>query len=154
MQGVSGVGFLRLRHALEASWGPDTSYGGVSKAGNPAWGQCYPTARVVQHFFPETEVVEGEVWTGEAIEAHFWNAVVLGDTVFHIDLSWSQFPAGSSVRTYDIWDRSTFGDGPEAVRRVATLLGRVTAWLDTASGDLARSTAPVVAGADPAAGVI
>ena len=154
MQRVHGVAVLRLRHALEASWGQDTSYGGWTKAGNPACGQCYPTARVVQHFFPETEVVEGEVWTGAALETHFWNAVAHGDTVFHIDLSWSQFPAGSSVRTSYIRDRSTFGDGPEAVRRVATLLGRVTAWLDTAGGEVTRSTVPVIAVADPAPRVI
>ena len=47
----------------------------------------------------------------------------------HVDLSWSQFPAGSSVRTYAMRDRATFGDGPETVRRVRTLLGRVTARL-------------------------
>jgi hypothetical protein len=54
---------LELREALEASWDEATSYGCVSEAGNPALGQCYPTSWVVQQFYPEVEIVEGEVWT-------------------------------------------------------------------------------------------
>jgi hypothetical protein len=117
--------------------------------GNPAYGQCYPTARVVQHFFPEAEVVEGEVWTGEDIEAHFWNVVDKNGTVVHVDLSWSQFPPGSSVRAYAVRDRATFGDGPETVRRVETLLGRVTARLDAGMPVLAHASASTGDGAEP-----
>jgi hypothetical protein len=123
------VDLLRLRAALEASWSAETAYRGVIQPGNPAYGQCYPTARVVQHFFPGAEVVEGEVWTGEDVEAHFWNALPRDGALVHVDLSWSQFPTGSTVRTYAVRDRATFGDGPETVRRVETLLGRVTASL-------------------------
>ena len=54
---------MRLREVLEASWDSETSYGGAMKQGNPAYGQCYSTARGVQYFFPETEIAEGEVWT-------------------------------------------------------------------------------------------
>jgi hypothetical protein len=102
--------------------------------GNPAYGQCYPTARVVQHFVPEAEVVEGEVWTGEDVEAHFWNVVDKSGTLVHVDLSWSQFPRGSAVRAYAVRDRAAFGDGPETVRRVETLLARVTARLGPGAG--------------------
>jgi hypothetical protein len=49
------VDLLRLRDALEASWSAETSYRGVARPGHPAYGQCYPTARVVQYFFPEAE---------------------------------------------------------------------------------------------------
>jgi hypothetical protein len=98
--------------------------------GNHAYGQCYPTARVVQHFFPETEIAEGEVWTGDWVETHFWNVLDHGGTLFHIDLSWQQFPAGSSVRIYKIRDRSTLGDSPETIRRVEILLLRVAARLN------------------------
>jgi hypothetical protein len=39
------VDLIALREALEASWSARTSYGGVWEEGNPALGQCYPTAR-------------------------------------------------------------------------------------------------------------
>jgi len=143
------VDLLRLREALAASWSAETAYRGVVRLGNPGSGQCYPTARVVQHFFPEAEVVEGEVWTGQDVEAHFWNVVVRDGTVVHVDLSWSQFPPGSSVRTYAIRDRSTFGDGPETVRRVETLLSRVTARLAAGIPAVTHAPAPTAVGAGP-----
>jgi hypothetical protein len=62
---------LLIREALEASWDHKTSYLGVNQKGNIALGQCYPTSRVVQHFFPETEVVKGKVRNGNKIEVHF-----------------------------------------------------------------------------------
>jgi hypothetical protein len=65
------VDLVVLREALEASWSPRTSYGGVWVEDNPAVGQCYPTARVVQHFFPLSEIVKGTVWTGIRQETHF-----------------------------------------------------------------------------------
>lgn len=126
---VAEIDLLRLRDALEASWDSETSYARVVKLGNPAYGQCYPTARVVQHFFPETEIAEGQVWTGQGVETHFWNVLDHAGTLFHIDLTWQQFPAGSSVRAFTIWDRSTLGDGEETVRRVDLLLSRVKARL-------------------------
>ena len=84
--------FLKLREALEASWDEQTSYLSVSKEGNPASGQCYPTSRVVQFFFPETEILKGKVWNGKEIETHFWNGLTVEETLYHIDLSWQQFP--------------------------------------------------------------
>jgi hypothetical protein len=122
---VSKVDLLRLRAALEASWDAETSYDRVMKPGVPALGQCYPTARVVQHFFPETEIAEGEVWTGWEVEKHFWNVVDHGGTPFHLDLTWQQFPLGSTVRSYALRDRSSFGDSPQTLTRVALLLRRV-----------------------------
>jgi hypothetical protein len=118
-----------LREALEASWDSETSYGRTVRPGNPAYGQCYPTARVVQHFFPETEIAEGEVWNGQEVETHFWNVLDHGGTLVHIDLSWQQFPAGSSVRAFAIRDRSTLGDSLDTSKRVEILLLRVTARL-------------------------
>src|SRR6478672_11656621 len=109
---------LELREALEASWDTATSYGGVSETGNPALGQCYPTSWVVQQFFSEVEIVEGEVWTGKTVEKHF-----------HIDFSWRQFPAGSAVRSFKIRDRETLGDGPATIKRRELLLERVTSYL-------------------------
>lgn len=51
---------LRLREAIEASWKPDTAYHHAEEVDNPALGQCYVTSRVIQYYFPEAEIVEGE----------------------------------------------------------------------------------------------
>jgi hypothetical protein len=126
---VSRVDLLRLRTALEASWDSKTSFRGEVRPGNPAYGQCYPTARVVQHFFPETEIAEGQVWTGHELDRHFWNVLEHEGTLFPIDLSWQQFPIGSLVHDYAVADRSTIAESPETVSRVEILLRRVEAWL-------------------------
>jgi len=120
---------LELREALEASWDTATSYGGVSETGNPALGQCYPTSWVVQQFFSEVEIVEGEVWTGKTVEKHFWNILQSQGNEYHIDFSWRQFPAGSAVRSFKIRDRETLGDGPATIKRRELLLERVTSYL-------------------------
>jgi hypothetical protein len=59
---------LRLREALEASWDKQTAYQNVEQAGNRAYGQCYPTSRVMQHFYPAAEIIKGKVWTGERVK--------------------------------------------------------------------------------------
>jgi hypothetical protein len=132
---------LRLREALEASWDVPTAYGAIEKAGNPALGQCYPTARVVQHYYPATEIIRGKVWTGETEEIHFWNGLPVGDTWYHLDFSWNQFPAGSAVRDFVVLDRHDLGDSAATLERCALLLKRVEAHLRNASqpgGSLSR----------------
>ena len=119
------VDLQRLRDALTASWDAQTSYLGVCDLDNPALGQCYSTARVVQHFLPESEIADGEVWTGERLEHHFWNVVERNGTLHHIDLTWQQFPLGSRVRSFRIRDRHTLGDSPATVARVQILQRRV-----------------------------
>src|SRR5262245_15139199 len=123
------VSMLELREAMEGSWDAATSFGGVSEAGNPALGQCYATSRVVQHFHPEVEIVEGEVWTGKRVEMHFWNVLVAEGNEYHIDFTWQQFPAGSVVRSSKIRDRETLGDGPATIRRCDLLRDRVLSYL-------------------------
>jgi hypothetical protein len=118
-----------LAAALEASWDHRTAYRGITRPGNPAFGQCYPTSRVVQHFYPETEIARGEVWTGAGIECHFWNVRGVGPRAEWIDLSWRQFPAGSVVRRFELLDRRTLGDSPPTVERCALLLRRVMSHL-------------------------
>jgi hypothetical protein len=124
---------LRLREALEASWDPLTAYGSVEKADNPALGQCYPTARVVQHYYPGTEIIRGKVWTGEREEIHFWNGLPVGDKWYHIDFSWTQFPAGSLVREFAALDRRDLGDSEATLERFNLLLRRVEAHLSNSS---------------------
>lgn len=120
----------QIREALEASWDEQTSYLAVKQEGNPALGQCYPTSRVVQHFFPETEIVKGKVWNGKEIETHFWNVLKVKDDLYHIDLTWQQFPQGSKVREYTILDRNQLGDSEPTVKRCELLLQRVNDYLE------------------------
>jgi len=115
----------RLAPAIEASWDDRTAYQGVTKPGNPAFGQCYPTSRVVQWYFPEFEIACGDVWTGLSLECHFWNVRGSGEDLEKIDLTWSQFPSGSVVRRYEVLDRAKLGDSPATVERCALLLERV-----------------------------
>lgn len=123
---------LRLREALEASWGRDTSYLAAEQAGNPALGQCYPTSRVVQHYFPETEIIKGKVQTGGSREdTHFWNALRYKDHWYHIDLSWQQFPPGARVSEFVALDRHNLGDSPPTIQRCELLLSRVEKYLST-----------------------
>jgi hypothetical protein len=116
---------LRLREAIEKSWQRDTANLKVEESGNPALGQCYPTSRVVQHYFPETEIAEGEVLTPGGPEKHFWNVIRTRDGYLHIDFTWQQFPSGSSIRNWKIRDRRTLNDSPPTVKRVELLLSRV-----------------------------
>ena len=120
---------LLLREALEASWDEKTSYLEVIKAGNPALGQCYPTSRVVQHFFSKTEIAKGKVWNGNEEEIHFWNILKVNDLLYHIDLSWQQFPAKSSVRGFEILDRNSFNDSEGTIQRCDILLQRVVYYI-------------------------
>jgi hypothetical protein len=120
---------LSLREALIASWDIRTAYLAVEQVGNPALGQCYPTSRVVQHYYPDTEIVKGKVWTGEAVEVHFWNGLRVGDDWYHIDLSWQQFPAGSIVREFVIVERQELNDSEATMERCALLLKRVDEYL-------------------------
>jgi hypothetical protein len=120
---------LRLREALEASWDRDTAYQGVEQVGNPALGQCYPTSRAVQHYYPQTEILKGTVRVGEWDELHFWNGLRVGADWYHIDLSWQQFPAGSVVREFAVLDRRNLGDSNATLDRCALLLARIETWL-------------------------
>ena len=129
MLGSDQAFMLRLREALEASWDGQTAYGAIEQAGNPALGQCYPTCRVVQHYYPETEIIKGRVWTGESEEVHFWNGLPIDDEWYHIDLSWRQFPVGSVVREFRVLDRHDLDDSQATIQRCALLLERVESYL-------------------------
>jgi hypothetical protein len=120
---------VKLRHALEASWDEKTSFQSVSDKDNPALGQCYPTSRVVQFFYPETEIVEGKVWTGNKFEKHFWNVLEANGHQYHIDFTWQQFPSGSIIKSWKTLDRNKLGDGPNTIKRVELLQRRVKNYL-------------------------
>jgi hypothetical protein len=124
---------LRLREALEASWDKRTAFEAVEKVGNRAFGQCYPTSRVVQHYYPATEIIKGKVSTGESEEVHFWNGLLIGGAWYHIDLSWQQYPIGSVIREFVILDRQDFGDSEVTIQRCALLLKRVDDYLRNSS---------------------
>jgi hypothetical protein len=126
---VPHVTLARLNSAMEASWDERTASLGASRPGNPALGQCYPTTRVVQWFFPDFEIAVGEVDTGSSRECHFWNVDPAGDPPLHVDLSWQQFAPGSTVTTFKLLDRHALGDSPLTVERCRLLLRRVLAHL-------------------------
>ena len=130
---VRSIDLPILTFALEASWDHLTSYQGATCPGNPAYGQCYPTSRVVQWFYPEYEIAKGEVWTGTSVEQHFWNVRGIGQHAEWLDLSWKQFPAGSVVRHYSLLDRNSLGDSERARERCALLLQRVQSYLARSS---------------------
>jgi len=120
---------LRLREALTASWDKRTAYMGVEEIGNPALGQCYPTSRIVQHYYPETEIIKGRVWNGKTREVHFWNGLRIGDEWYHIDLTWEQFPSGSVIQEFAVIDRRELNDSEGTMVRCALLLERVKDFL-------------------------
>lgn len=129
MPGLDHHFMLRLREALEASWDPETAYRQAVQAGNPSFAQCYPTSRVVQHFYPQTEILKGTVHTRDGDHDHFWNALRVDGDWYHIDLSWQQFPHGSVVRRFEVLDRNNLGDSEATVARCALLLRRVEDYL-------------------------
>lgn len=126
---IGSIDLPILTLALEDSWDHLTSYQGATRPGNPAYGQCYPTSRVVQWFYPECEIAKGEVSTGARFEQHFWNVRGIGEHAEWIDLSWKQFPAGSVVRHFSLLDRNSLGDSERAKDRCALLLQRVLSYL-------------------------
>lgn len=129
LRAIGSVDLPTLTRALEASWDGRTSYQGAMRQGNPAFGQCYPTSRVVQWFYPEYEIARGAVWTGTSLEPHFCNVRGVGGNAEWIDLSWQQFPAGSVVRHFTLLDRTSYGDSAGTVERCALLLRRVLSYL-------------------------
>lgn len=137
-QSAERVSPADLARALAASWDERTAYQGITRVGNPAFGQCYPTARVVQWFYPDYEIARGEVWTGSGIEHHFWNVRGSGDDAAWLDLSWQQFPPGSVVRSFVLLDRHTLGDSAGTVERCALLLHRVRSHLAGVGGSSNR----------------
>ncbi len=127
--GPPNLSLPRLKAALEASWDSRTAYLGAFQPGNPALAQCYPTARVVQWFFPHLEIASGEVETGSAVDHHFWNVDQGRDPPVHVDLTWQQFGPGAKVRQFKILDRHALGDSPPTIDRCSLLLHRVLAHL-------------------------
>jgi hypothetical protein len=119
------VSLIELKAALVGSWDRRTAYGEVHQPGNAALGQCYPTSRVMQWFFPNLEIAWGEVDTGSALEAHFWNIDPASTPAEHVDLTWSQFAAGSRVVRFEIVDRHALNDSPPTIARCQLLLDRV-----------------------------
>jgi hypothetical protein len=119
------ISLAQLRTAVEQSWDRETAYLQAFETGNPALGQCYPTARLVQWFFPQFEIVRGVVVNGQKRDCHFWNMDPRPDPALPVDLSWDQFPLGSSVEEFEILDRLALDDSAATIERCEILLKRV-----------------------------
>jgi hypothetical protein len=124
------VDFIKLRDAIESAWQPDTAYQFVEEDGNPALGQCYVTSLVIQHFFPECEIIKGKVNTNHGIEKHYWNMVTVNGEGLHIDLTWHQFPVGSAIRNWELIGRNEPNRDEQLAERFEKLLARVRQNLD------------------------
>lgn len=122
---MSDPDFIKLRRAIELSWTKDTAYKYVFEEGNPSKGQCYVTSWLLQQFYPELEIYEGQVKTGVATEKHFWTVLKKNGNEFVIDLTWQQFPAGSEIISKKHRDRDTLDDTEETIKRREILLNRV-----------------------------
>ena len=127
-------GINELKEALEASWDEKTSYKAVFKNNNIALGQCYSTSRVIQLYFPDLEMIEGEVETGESVEKHFWNLSIENSVEHHIDLTWQQFPEKSVIKQWKVRDRNTLRDSEQTIARVNLLHERVKVYLSNEIG--------------------
>lgn len=123
-QGSTIVDLSWLGRALEHAWQPDTAYQEVVVEGNPAYGQCYPTARLVQLLLPEAELVHGWVRTGDRLDEHYWNQLS-GHRPIDIDLTWQQFGYGAEVVECKILDRSFLNDSAATLRRCDLLHTRM-----------------------------
>lgn len=125
MKEYSKLNLTTLRHAIEASWSEETAYHNVLEVGNPSFGQCLPTSFVINHFFPEIQMVCGKVLIDNKIEEHYWNALMMNDNFYHIDLTWQQFPIGSKVLEFEIFDFNSLAKNSSAYKRSHLLLNRV-----------------------------
>ena len=85
---------------------------------------------MVQWFFPDLEIASGEVDTGSAFEAHFWNIDPTSDPAKHVDLTWQQFAEGSKVVSFKILDRHALNDSSPTILRCQLLLERVLVRLE------------------------
>lgn len=122
---VATVDLLKLREALEASWDVQTAGLDAKAPDNPALGQGYATAWVVQQFMPELEIVKGNVWNGLETHMHFWNTLRIGNQLYHIDLTWQQFPAESHVKDFIVLHRYSLDTNQATVQRCRLLLKKV-----------------------------
>jgi hypothetical protein len=95
------VSILEFRESVESAWSPETAYKPDPDM-DPAWGQCAVTALLFHEHFGGQ--IQRAVVVGPEAQAfrvrHYWN-VFLGQP---IDLTWRQFPVGSSLNTSRIED--------------------------------------------------
>ena len=118
----------KLRHAIEASWGADTSFDASEwTSGNPARGQCVVTSLVVQHYLSgELEKVT-TTFDGHP-ESHYFNRLPDGTKV---DLSCQQYPpdqmlAPSTINLHGFASaREKMMHEPDTKARYELLLARV-----------------------------
>ncbi len=116
-----------LKQILFKTWGKDTCYPPQEdewSPNNPAFGQCYTTAMIVNDYFGG-KILKVRYEDGMG---HFWN-LIDGEEV---DLTKSQFKEGEVIPTPRAYPRNEIGQKPgydEINRRYKILKKRVDAFL-------------------------
>ena len=134
-----------IERAFRSSWGPDTTClddDGLERwdRANPAYGQCGPTALIIQELLGGDLLIASVTGGQERDGWHYWNRLGRG---IELDLTREQFTAGQIIGTPKVVIRPP--EGPrrfieECQRlrfRVLTTLGVGTA--SQPSGDVAKS---------------
>ncbi len=116
-----GIGFVRLKRAIERSWAPDTSFGGKRwSRRNPAYGHCAVTALVVNDFFGGSFMKT--VATGGETVSHFFNKLPGGRIV---DLTKKQFPRGTRFSAPERRSRARVLSNPRTAAQYRVFRARV-----------------------------
>jgi hypothetical protein len=69
------------------------------------------------------EIACGYVSTGTRVDRHFWNIRGSGDGAEWIDLSWKQFPPGSTVLRHAILDHNASATAPRRASAARSCCG-------------------------------
>lgn len=113
---ITGPISEELIKAIEASWGPDSTYWGFDEPDNRSRGQCLVTAMVVQDYYG------GKLIRGNCgIEPHYWNELPDGTEV---DLTRQQF-GGKEVIRDGVRPRKQFERNKNVFPRYEILRDRV-----------------------------
>ncbi|NLK72008.1 MAG: hypothetical protein GX285_03185 [Clostridiales bacterium] len=116
--------FLKLKKAIQKSWGVDTAYkDDIPKwsTNNPAAGQCAVTALVIHDFFG------GQIYSGVSQDGvvHYWNKV----HGIKIDLTRSQFKETKKFSNIIEWNASDLLKTGNVKERYEILRNRVEMYL-------------------------
>lgn len=127
----------RIESAVRASWGPDTrdpDEPGSWEPRNPARGQCFVTAAVLQDLLGGEMVIGQSKAGGQWLGCHYWNRFAGLD----VDLTREQFAPGETVSSGRVVGRRP-GPFARCQEQYETLRARVLDRLTDAGAVLQES---------------